>query len=398
MVAKAAARILIVDDEVQQVEALCATLSAKGYLTTGYHSARRAIAHTTAGEFDLVLTDLSMPEMDGITLLRTLRDIDETLCGVVMTGHGSIDSAVSAMQIGAVNYIQKPFKLAAIQQVIAQALEARQLRLRDRAARRRDRQQLSELEAANQQLEAFAHSVAHDLRTPLHAIDGFCEIFVNQFGNNIAPEGRELLDHVTGAARRMNQLIVDLLAFCQASRQPLNVVTVHTGTLVRQAASTLTAMAPERKVDLRIADLPDCAGDPSLLEQVFVNLLSNAFKFTRDRNPAMVEVGSMVRDGECIYFVRDNGTGFDESRANQLFEVFTRLHRDASIEGTGVGLSIVRNIVERHGGRIWAESAPGAGATFFLTLGANGPGIRVPESASESRVPSCPANAQARRA
>jgi two-component system, sensor histidine kinase and response regulator len=370
MDAKTAARILIVDDEIPQVEALCTSLGLKGYATTGYHSAKQAIAEVSAGEFDLVLTDLSMPEMDGITLLRALRDIDATLCGVIMTGHGSIDTAVIAMQIGAVNYIQKPFKLTAILNVITQALEARRARLQEVAARQRDRRQLSELESANQQLEAFAHSVAHDLRTPLHAIDGFCEVFLSQFGDSISVEGRDLLSHVTGAARRMNQLIVDLLAFCNASRQPLKVVPVQTAQLARHAAAALTAMAPDRNIDLRIADLPACAGDPSLLEQVFVNLLSNAYKFTRDRDPASIEVGSLDKDGEHIFFVRDNGIGFDAKHASRLFEVFTRLHGASSFEGTGIGLSIVRNIVERHGGRIWAESAPNAGATFFFTLGA----------------------------
>jgi two-component system, sensor histidine kinase and response regulator len=375
MSGRTAARILIVDDEVPQVEALCASLSMRGYATTGYHSARQAIARASAGEFDLVLTDLSMPEMDGISLLRALRAIDDTLCGVIMTGHGSIDTAVSAMQLGAVNYIQKPFKLSAILKVIAQALEARRLRLQEAAARQRDRQHLSDLVAANQQLEAFAHSVAHDLRTPLHAIDGFCEIFMSQFGANISSEGRDLLSHVTGAARRMNQLIVDLLAFCHASQQPLNVVPVQTADLVRRAAAVLTAVTPDRHIDLRIADLPACTGDPSLLEQVFVNLLANAFKFTRDRAPAIVEVGALDRAGQRIFFVRDNGIGFDANRARRLFEVFARFHGDSSFEGTGIGLSIVRNIVERHGGRIWAESTPNAGATFFFTLGAPTQGL-----------------------
>jgi DNA-binding NtrC family response regulator len=140
-----AARILIIDDEVSQVEAVCDCLRMKGYATTGYSSAKRAMAEISAGQFDLVLTDLSMPEMDGITLLRALLNIDDTLCGVVMTGHGSIDTAVTAMQVGAVNYIQKPFKLSAILAVVAQALAARRLRLQEVAAKARDREHLSRI-------------------------------------------------------------------------------------------------------------------------------------------------------------------------------------------------------------------------------------------------------------
>ncbi|HTV80163.1 MAG TPA: ATP-binding protein [Steroidobacteraceae bacterium] len=363
-----AGRILIVDDEEPLVDALCTSLSMKGYATTGYHSAKKAVAEVSPGEFDLVLTDLSMPEMDGITLLRLLRDVDATLCGVVMTGHGSIDSAVSAMQTGAVNYIQKPFKIGSILKVISQALEAREARLQEAAAKQRDREYLSELEAANQQLETFAHSVAHDLRSPLHAIDGFCELYLSEYADSISDEGRNLLEHVTTAAQRMSQLIVDLLAFCESSKRPLARGPVEIGDLVARVVSQLAATAPERTVDWRIGELPRCDADPSLLEQVFVNLLSNALKFTGGRVPAVIEAGTLERGGERLFFVRDNGVGFDMEQAGRLFEAFTRLHSASAFEGTGIGLSIVRNIVERHGGRIWAESALGAGATFFFTL------------------------------
>jgi light-regulated signal transduction histidine kinase (bacteriophytochrome) len=193
---------------------------------------------------------------------------------------------------------------------------------------------------------------------------------MNQYGSDISAEGRDLLNHVTDAAQRMNRLIVDLLAFCQATQHSLKVGPVQTVELVRRAAATVTAAATPRNIDLRIAELPACVGDPSMLEQVFVNLLSNAVKFTRERDPAIIEVGTLDKDGERVFFVRDNGIGFDMNHASRLFGLFTRIHGDSSYEGTGVGLSIVHNIVGRHGGRIWAESVPGAGATFFFTLGA----------------------------
>jgi two-component system, sensor histidine kinase and response regulator len=361
-------RLLIVDDELPQMEALCNTLQTEGYQTTGYSSARRAVESLEADQFDLVLTDLMMPEMDGISLLKAVRQIDSTLAGVIMTGHGTIDTAVKAMQVGALDYVVKPFRLNVILTVVARALDLRRLRLENAALQERERQYVAELEAANKQLETFSFSVSHDLRAPLHTISGFCDLYLTQFEASIPDEGRDLLNHVMNGAKRMNILIEDLLRFCRFSRQSLVKCPVHIEGLVRRTLATLQATAGERVVELRIGQFPACEADPSLLEQVFVNLLSNAFKFTRHCNPAEVEVGSFERHGEVILFVRDNGAGFDMKHAGKLFGVFKRLHSTAEFEGTGVGLSIVQQIVTRHGGRIWADSAPNEGTTFYFTL------------------------------
>jgi two-component system sensor histidine kinase/response regulator len=361
-------RLLIVDDELPQMEALCNTLQTEGYQTTGYSSARRAVESLEADQFDLVLTDLMMPEMDGISLLKAVRQIDSTLAGVIMTGHGTIDTAVKAMQVGALDYVVKPFRLNVILTVVARALDLRRLRLENAALQERERQYVAELEAANKQLETFSFSVSHDLRAPLHTISGFCDLYLTQFEASIPDEGRDLLNHVMNGAKRMNILIEDLLRFCRFSRQSLVKCPVHIEALVRRTLATLQATAGERVVELRIGQFPACEADPSLLEQVFVNLLSNAFKFTRHCNPAEVEVGSFERHGEVILFVRDNGAGFDMKHAGKLFGVFKRLHSTAEFEGTGVGLSIVQQIVTRHGGRIWADSAPNEGTTFYFTL------------------------------
>jgi two-component system, sensor histidine kinase and response regulator len=368
MTQEALARLLIVDDEVPQMEALCNTLQTEGYLTSGYSSARRALESLKADQFDLVLTDLMMPEMDGISLLNAVRQIDPSLAGVIMTGHGTIDTAVKAMQVGALDYVVKPFRLNVILTVLARALDLRRLRLENGALHERERLYIAELEAANKYLETFSSSVSHDLRAPLHTITGFCDLYLAQFEQTIPEEGRQLLNHVVNGAKRMNVLIEDLLRFCRLSRQSLMKCPIQIEHMVKRTLAELQATAGDRNIELRLGRFPDCEADPSLLEQVFVNLLSNAFKFTRHRDPAEIEIGSFERHGEVILFVRDNGAGFDMKHAGKLFGVFQRLHSTAEFDGTGVGLSIVQQIVTRHGGRIWVDSAPNEGTTFYFTL------------------------------
>lgn len=361
-------RLLIVDDEVAQMKALCNTLEMEGYVTTGYSSPRQALASLRAGEIDLLLTDLMMPEMDGISLLKAAREVDGDLAGIVMTGQGTIDTAVKAMQHGALDYILKPFKLSAVLTVLGRAREVRQLRLDNAALLDRERGYVAELEAANKDLDAFSCSVSHDLRAPLRAITGFCDMYLTDYGQDVPPAGRQLLDRVVNGAARMDRLIEDLLKFCRYSRQPLLKGPVQLDVIAGQVIEDLQLMEAGRVIDVRVGTLPQVNGDTSLLQQVLTNLLSNAFKFTRQRNPAIIEVGCDEVDGEAVLFVRDNGAGFDMRYVGKLFGVFQRLHSASEFEGTGVGLSIVQRIVEKHGGRIWAQSEPGQGATFSFTL------------------------------
>ncbi|HEU4624071.1 MAG TPA: ATP-binding protein [Steroidobacteraceae bacterium] len=380
-------RLLVVDDEEPQMRALCETLSAEGFITAGFSAPQAALAELERSSYDLMLTDLMMPGMDGISLLAAARRIDPELVGIMMTGHGSIDSAVRAMQAGALDYIQKPFRLKVILPVLRRGMEIRRLRLENselRAAQatiqrlneeleERVRARTRELEIANQELalanqdlESFSFSVSHDLRAPLRTIRELSRVFLEDFGNVVPEEGRALLTRVEEGGARMSRLIEDLLAFSRFSRQPLEKRPVVLGDLARRLARDLRPK--EGAVEVVIGDLPDCHGDASLLEQVLSNLLSNAFKFSRKTAAPRVEVGSLREGNETVYFVRDNGAGFDMRRADKLFGVFQRLHPASEFEGTGVGLSIVQRIVQRHGGRIWAESAPGRGATFYFTL------------------------------
>ena len=231
-------------------------------------------------------------------------------------------------------------------------------------------QRTSELETANKELEAFSYSVSHDLRAPLRAVDGFSQAVLEDFGGLLPDEGRHYLETIRGGAQKMGALIDDLLTFSRLSRLPLNKRSTNTARLVHETLEELGFPGGGREIEVRIGELPPCSGDPALLKQVWLNLLSNALKYTRQRESALVEIG-FTPEGETdrnIYFVRDNGTGFDMRYANKLFGVFQRLHRAEEFEGTGVGLAIVHRIVQRHGGRVWADAAVGKGATFYFTL------------------------------
>lgn len=228
-------------------------------------------------------------------------------------------------------------------------------------------QRTAELSSANQELEAFSYSVSHDLRAPLRAIAGFVQILDEDYGPRLDPEARTHLERVKVNAQRMGQLIDDLLSFSRISRASMSRQVVDLHAMAKLIAEE-TIAASGRKIDLTVEPLPPCYGAPALLNQVFINLISNAVKFTSRAAEPAIHIGCTTKDGETIYFVRDNGVGFDERYADKLFGVFQRLHRAADFEGTGVGLAIVHRVVTRHGGRIWAQSKVNEGATFYFTL------------------------------
>lgn len=224
------------------------------------------------------------------------------------------------------------------------------------------------LEEANAELEAFSFSVSHDLRAPLRAIDGFARVLDEESGPRLDDEGRRLLGRVRANVERMGRLIDDLLEFSRLGRQALRESDVDMDELVRRAAVEAAGAEPERRVRLTIGDLPPARGDAAMLAVVWTNLLSNAYKYTRTRSEARVEVGGEKGPEGLRYWVRDDGVGFDPAYADKLFGVFSRLHRADEFEGTGVGLALVKRIVERHGGRVEADGAPGRGAEFRFLL------------------------------
>jgi signal transduction histidine kinase len=225
-----------------------------------------------------------------------------------------------------------------------------------------------QLLAANQDLEAFSYSVSHDLRTPLRAIQGFSRILLEKHEERLDAEGQRVLGIIITSSRAMNQMIDDLLAFSLSSRQELKKSDCDMTGLSRRVAEELRDWGANRSLELTVQDLLPAHGDPALLRQVLVNLLNNAIKFTAPRNPGRIEVGSLSANQENIYYVKDNGVGFDMQQRDKLFGVFQRLPEASEFEGTGVGLAIVQRIIQRHGGRVWAEGRVNQGATLYFSL------------------------------
>jgi signal transduction histidine kinase len=224
------------------------------------------------------------------------------------------------------------------------------------------------LQLLNDELESFTYSVSHDLRSPLRAIDGFSHMLLSDLGDALDDAGRESFDFIFSSVRRMDDTIDGLLRLARAGRQEIEVSRVDMAALAGSVLEELRPFREERDVEFLIGELPDADCDPALMRQVLSNLLSNALKFTRGEERAVVEVRAETREGETMYLVRDNGAGFDEKHADRLFKVFQRLHSEQQFEGTGVGLALVDKIIARHGGRVWAEGKPGEGATLYFTL------------------------------
>jgi light-regulated signal transduction histidine kinase (bacteriophytochrome) len=329
--------------------------------------ALRAAMVVDATRFDVLITDLTMPNMNGVALLREALAIDADLVGIVMTGHGTIDTAVEAMKGGALDYILKPFNLSVALPVLKRACAVRRLRLENAALLRQVANRTAQLEESNSQLQianedldAYNSSVSHDLRGHLNRIIGFSRL--------LSAQQKELMDYVCVGGEQLLRLADDLLRFARLGKQSIVKEDVEVTPLVHRIFHELQTAAPDRAVELRVGALPKALADPSLFRQVLVNLLSNAFKFTRRVSEPIIEVTGRAHAGGTTYCIQDNGAGFDMADAQRLFSSFQRLHTESEFEGTGLGLAIVQRVLERHGGTICAEASIGKGAAFTFTL------------------------------
>lgn len=337
---------------------------------------------------------------------RTLRDIADLQVGTGIIGSGNLDFAIAVKRDDEIGELSRAFNRMAdnlkrvtaskaeLEKEIAERKRAEESRLealRQVEQLNRDlAKHASELEAANKELESFSYSVSHDLRTPLASIDGFSKLLLADYGSQLPGVAQRYLQLIRDGTAAMECLIQDLLSLSRASRQPLKKDSIDTAELVHQVLDELRPAQEGRDIEFIIGDplaeraLPACEADPVLLKQVWMNLLSNAIKFTRQRERARIQVGSGQWPVDSnlttahyplttVFYVRDNGVGFDMEYAGQLFGAFQRLHSEDDFEGTGVGLAIVTRIVHRHGGQVWAEGEPGQGATFYFTLAGQEP-------------------------
>jgi signal transduction histidine kinase len=393
------ATILVVDDRASNRQFLTTLLGYDGHRVLEAANGAQALEIARAERPDLTISDILMPGMDGHTLARALRR-EPALAQmrlILMSAVYLEDEARRiALACGASHLLAKPAEPEAVRALVRSVLEAppppppqaegfndeyvrlmneklyqkvRELEELNEELEKRVAERTAQLEAANHDLEAFSYSISHDLRAPLRAIDGFSHLLEDGLSDGLSAENARSLKFVRDGAQRMNALITDLLEFSRLGRKALRKQAVAPDDIVRRCAGDLRNEHNGRRIELHVEDMPLCQADAGLLAQVYANLLGNAFKYTRGRDPATITVGCRSANGENVYYVEDNGAGFDSRYTDKLFNVFRRLHSNSEFEGTGVGLAIARRIVERHGGRIWAQGETGKGAKFEFTLG-----------------------------
>ena len=363
-------RILWADDNADIREYVCRLLADR-YDVVPVPDGLKALAAAEADPPDLVLTDVMMPGLDGFGLLHELRKNarTKTIPVILLSARAGEESFVEGLDAGADDYLAKPFSARELLARVRTHLELAQLR---REWARELEQANRELEAINKELEAFSYSVSHDLRGPLTTIQGFAVLLLEKYAPDLGEQPQKYLGRINDGVARMTSLIDDLLKLSKVNRHELRQCEVSLGSLVEEVLREMESETTNRSIEWRIDSLPAVHCDPGLMKQVFANLLSNAVKYTRPCDPAVIEVGHGLIDGERVYFVRDNGVGFDMKTAGKLFTAFQRFHRAEDFEGTGIGLATAQRIISRHGGRIWAEAEVGKGTTFRFTLGNTG--------------------------
>jgi signal transduction histidine kinase len=356
---RSGARVLVADDN-SDLRTFLVSLLAPHYDVQAVTDGREALAAVQARKPDLVLSDVMMPNLDGLGLIRALRDNPETrtLPVILLSARAGQEASLEGLAAGADDYLAKPFT--------SQELLAR-VRTHLTMARARDDLVLK-LTHANEDLKAFTSSVSHDLRAPLRALGSFASILEEEHAAELNDEARRKIGLIRDAAKRMADIVDALLALSRIGYETLQKQRVATDALVERVCKELTASNGGAIAHISVGDLPEAWGDPMLLRQVWVNLISNALKYSSKRPLPQVQITGFDSDGQSVFCVKDNGAGFDMSNIDRLFGVFQRLHADAEFSGTGVGLAIVKRIVEKHLGRVWAESAPDEGASFFFSL------------------------------
>ena len=378
--------ILLVDDEKRNLDVLEAVLQDPDYRLVRATSAEEALKALISSDFAVLVLDIRMPGTSGIELAQMIKQRKKTqhLPIIFLTAYYQEDEHVmQGYSAGAVDYLSKPCNPAILRSKVAvfvdlflknRALEAeiaerRQGEQRIRELNEQLAQRVGDLAAANAELEAFSYSVSHDLRAPLRQVAGFVGRMQKLNQNGADPcAADQYLPLIQRSVTRMGRLIDDLLEFSRIGRAELHFQIVSLRMLLEQTLQAAEPDVAERAIHWTIEPLPEVRGDPAMLRQVFANLIENAVKFARTRNPAEIEIGVRPADNEHVVFVRDNGVGFDPQYAHKLFGVFQRLHSATDFDGTGIGLATVRRIIERHGGRTWAEGAPDLGATISFSL------------------------------
>ena len=383
-------RILAVDDSATYLQELAGALRGEGYDVILGRSGEEALDLLSVQTVDCILLDLVMPGIGGHETCRRIKSapILRDIPLVMLTAMDDRLSMVEGLGAGADDFIPKSGDFEVLkarvraqirrkqfedetrrirEELLSKALEATEARAARELAETRALL-VDERERKNKELEAFSYSVSHDLRAPLRAIDGFSQALLEDHADHLDDKGRDYLRRVRAGAQRMGDLIDDMLQLFRVSRAELRHEPVDLTRLARSVVADLARQEPDRHVEVQIQDGLTVDGDVNLLRIVLDNLLGNAWKFAGKIERANIEVGAEQRDGHRAFFVRDNGAGFDMTYADNLFKPFQRLHSATEFPGTGIGLATVQKVIDRCGGRVWAEGAVGRGATFFFTL------------------------------
>ena len=356
---KSSARVLVADDN-RDLRTFLISLLAPHYDVQAVADGREALAAVRARKPDLILSDVMMPNLDGLGLVRALREDPETrtLPVILLSARAGQEASLEGLSAGADDYLAKPFT--------SQELLAR-VRTHLTMARARD-ELIAKLTEANEDLGAFNSSVSHDLRAPLRALDGFACMLEEDHGPELGDEGRRKISIIRDSVRKAGTIVDALLSLSRIGYQGVQRTRFDTRTLVAQVCADLTATNGGTNAEISMGSLPETWGDHALLRQVWVNLISNALKYSGTRPRPRVQVYGFDADEESVFCVKDNGVGFDMSNVDRLFGIFQRLHHAEQFPGTGVGLVIVKRIVGKHLGRVWAESTLDEGAAFFFSL------------------------------
>jgi len=401
---RAPPRILAVDDDTGYLDPLVGLLRGAGYLVTAAGSGEDALEWLANEEFDCILLDLNMPGIGGLETCRRIKTAPmvRDVPTIMLTAIDDRDATIEVLTAGADDLILKSSSISVVKARLRAHIRRKQIeddnrRMREallaaeiEAAEARAGRELADAQAVmveelgrkNNELEAFAYSVSHDLRAPLRAILGFCRALVEDNGPQLDVQGREHLERVVTNAKRMNELIGDMLELSRIGRVDLRRSEVDLSAIAREVAAELRRREPTRAVEILVENGLTLDADGKLIRIVLENLIGNAWKFTGKVAQARIEVARATTPHGTAMSVRDNGAGFDPKGADKLFQPFRRLHAERDYEGTGIGLATVHRIIDRHGGRVWADAAPGEGATFFFTVGrARGGTMVIPKLA-----------------
>lgn len=362
------ARLYVVDDEHMQRDALSSLLGDEGFEVTAFSDPREALQCIEELPCDLLLTDLKLPGLTGTDLIRQARKLVPDLGAILMTGHGSVETAMEAIQLGVLDYVLKPFRFTEVLVVIRRALENRRLKQQNAKLIQNltvANQRLTEL---NTELDSFAGRVAHDLNSVMHLIHAHAMGLSNQSSQSLASRDWLHIQRIKESSERGSKLVGDLLSFARLGDAQLNFDQVKLGEVLGRAKILSELEGDGPRPTWHVSPVPDIEGDEALIEQVFLNLFSNALKFSGKNEHPEIRVVAQTQDGVLDLSIQDNGVGFDPKLAANLFKPFQRLHTQHDFHGHGMGLANVKKIIERHQGTITAHSEPGQGATFRIRL------------------------------